>query len=235
MATRCSPRRAARSSCSRAAASGWAPPWPTSPCRWASCSSRRATAASSTPPRARRGPAPGSRVKLQAHDGGTRFEVGLGTLELLDLDDGGASTVKAGERFVVGLGVVSETERAGAEAAARGEKPKVKLTSARRGDAQAEVGPEREARPPRAASSTRRAPSRSIARASCAPSCEGSGGGVRRRLQRQPGAGLRRSPAWASPWWRAARGVFLKAGESVLLGGKKPLTGAREDDARPCW
>ena len=49
----------------------------------------------------------GSKVRLQAHDGGTSFVVGLGTLELLDVVDGGSSTVKAGERFVVGLGVLT--------------------------------------------------------------------------------------------------------------------------------
>lgn len=55
-------------------------------------------------------PGAGSRVKLQAGDGGTTFEVGIGTLELMAIPDGGAETVKAGERFVVGVGVLSLEE-----------------------------------------------------------------------------------------------------------------------------
>lgn len=54
-------------------------------------------------------PSAGGRVKLQAVDGGTTFEVGFGALEL-DVIDGGQQTLKAGQRFVVGVGVLAMDE-----------------------------------------------------------------------------------------------------------------------------
>jgi len=58
--------------------------------------------------------------------------------------DGGANTLKAGERFVVGLGVLTLEDLPTPRPPPEGVKPKLKLTSRGHGDAQAEVGPERE-------------------------------------------------------------------------------------------
>lgn len=68
----------------------------------------------------------GSRVKLDARDGGTTFVVGSGTLEFEDLaTDAGVQKLAAGQSFVVGKGVLSfeETPENPPDA-----KPKVKLT-----------------------------------------------------------------------------------------------------------
>lgn len=73
-------------------------------------------------------PSAGSRVKLQAGDAGTTFEVGIGTLELMDVVDGGSETLKAGQRFVVGIGVLSMEAPVVPPAPPVEVKPTVKLT-----------------------------------------------------------------------------------------------------------
>lgn len=161
----------------------------------------------------------GSRVKLQANDGGTTFEVGLGTLELLDLEDGGSSTVKAGERFVVGLGVLTlEDPVAPPEVV----KPKVKLTP--RGTVMLK---------PKSGPNTKLAAGGKDLEELGTFSVDKTG----QLRAEMPGATVEfdgaskgsLEPSTTDPklgvtLTAGAARVFLREGESVLLGGKKPLT-----------
>ena len=162
----------------------------------------------------------GSRVKLQARDGGTTFEVGLGTLELLDIVDGGASTVKAGEKFVVGLGVLTLEDLPTPPPVAS--KPKVKLTPRGTVTLKPKSGPS--AKLAAAGRELDESGTFTVDKASglraeldgAAIEFDGASKGSIEPSNTDPKLGVTLSSGGAR--------VFLKAGESVLLGGKKPLT-----------
>lgn len=162
----------------------------------------------------------GSKVKLQAHDGGTTFEVGLGTLELLDIVDGGASTVKAGEKFVVGLGVLTLEDLPTPPPAVA--KPKVKLTPRGTVMLKPKSGPSAKlAAEGRELdeSGTFTVDKASGLRAEldgAAVEFDGASKGSIEPSNTDPKLGVTLSSGGAR--------VFLKAGESMLLGGKKSLT-----------
>ena len=163
----------------------------------------------------------GSRVKLAARDGGTTFEVGMGTLELLDAVDGGASTVKAGERFVLGLGVLSLEEPP--KLPPEGVKTKVKLTPRGAVTLKPKSGPS--AKVPAEGRELDEVSAFTIEKGGglraeldgAAVEFEGASKGSIDPSGKDPKLGITLSSGGAR--------IFLKAGESVLLGGgKKPLT-----------
>jgi hypothetical protein len=164
----------------------------------------------------------GSRVKLQARDGGTSFEVGLGTLELLDVVDGGASTVKAGERFVVGIGVLSLEEPVTPTPPPEVVKPKVKLTPRGTVMLKPKSGPNTKL----AADGkeldevgTFTVDKSGQLRAEMDGTTvefDGASKGTVDPANGDPKLGITLAAGGAR--------IFLKEGESVLLGGKKPLT-----------
>lgn len=160
-------------------------------------------------------PAAGSRVKMQASDAGTTFEVGFGSLMLFDVPDAGAQTVKAGEKFVVGMGVLSLEEPVLPVKPPPEVKPTLKLTS--RGGVSLKgkklAGP-RELDEngafivDRAGQLTVEAGgARAQLQASSKGTIEPSSGDTRFKLALREGS---------------AR-IFLKEGESVLVDGRKPL------------
>lgn len=164
----------------------------------------------------------GSKVKLQARDGGTSFEVGLGTLELLDVEDGGASTVKAGERFVVGLGVLSLEDVPTPKPPLEVVKPKVKLTPRGNVTLKPKSGPG--GKLPAAGRDLEESGTFAVEKGSglraeldgAAVEFDGASKGSLEPSTKDPKLGVTLAAGGAR--------LFLKAGESVLLGGKKPLT-----------
>lgn len=163
----------------------------------------------------------GSKVKLQAGDGGTSFEVSMGSLELLDLEDGGASTVKAGERFVVGLGVLSLEEPATPQPPPEQVKPKVKLTPRGSVTLKPKSGPS--AKVPEEGRELDEAGAFTVERAGGLRAEQG-GAAVEfdgaSRGSVEPGSG---DPRMGFTLGQGGARLFLQAGESVLLGGKKSL------------
>ena len=164
----------------------------------------------------------GSKVKLMLLDGGTTFEVGMGSLELFDVEDGGSSTVKAGERFVVGVGVLSLEDVPTAPKPVEPEKPKVKLTprgtvmlKTRAGNAKLPVsGRELDE------SGTFAVDKNGELNASLEGTTVEFDGASKGTLSPGPG-----DPRMGFTLVTGSARVFLKAGESVLLGGgKKQLT-----------
>ena len=165
----------------------------------------------------------GSKVKLQLRDGGTTFEVGVGSLELFDVEDGGSSTVKAGQRFVVGVGVFSLEDVPTAPPPPEVVKPKVKLTSRGTVTLKLKTGPS--AKVPATGRELNESGTFAVER----------GGELRAELEGTavefdgaskgnlaPGPG---DPRMGFTLVAGSARVFLKAGESVLLGGgKKQLT-----------
>jgi hypothetical protein len=163
----------------------------------------------------------GSKVRLQAHDGGTSFVVGLGTLELLDVVDGGASTLKAGERFVVGLGVLTLEDLPTPTSPPEGLKPKLKLTSKGtvmlkpKSGPSAKVGSEgRELDESGVFTVERAGQLRAELEGAVVEFDSGSKGSL------EPGKG---DPRLSFTMQSGGARLFLTAGESVLLGGKKSL------------
>ncbi len=164
----------------------------------------------------------GSKVKLQAGDGGTSFEVGLGTLELLDLEDGGTSTVKAGERFVVGLGVLSLEDPPTPPPPPEVVKPKLKLTPRGTVTLKPKSGPS--SKVPAAGRDLEESSGFTVDKSSelraeiegAAVEFEGPSKG-----NLEPGPG---DPRMGVTLTAGVGRVFLQEGQSVLLGGgKKPL------------
>lgn len=162
----------------------------------------------------------GSRVKLDARDGGTTFVVGAGTLEFEDLaGDGGVSNVAAGQSFVVGKGVLSfeETPENPPEA-----KPKVKLTP--RGTVMVKSKTGGNAKLPVAGKELDELGSFTVDKSGGLTAQLGGA-----TLQFDGASKGTLEPTNGDPKLRAtlqAGGVriFLKQGESVLLDGKKPIT-----------
>ena len=163
----------------------------------------------------------GSKVKLQARDGGTTFEVGVGSLELFDIEDGGSSTVKAGERFVVGLGVLSLEETPTQKPPPEVTKTKVKLTPRGTVTLKPKSGP------------SAKLPAEGRELDEVGAFTVEKGGGLRAELE---GAAVEfdgaskgsidpsgQDPKLGITLASGGARIFLKAGESVLLGGKKPL------------
>ena len=164
----------------------------------------------------------GSRVKLQARDGGTSFEVDMGTLELFDLADGGSNTVKAGERFVVGVGVLSLEDLPTPPPAPEVVKPRVKLTPRGTVMLKPKSGPNaklaaegRELEEPGTFAVDKNGQLRAELEGTTVEFDGASKGSL------EPGSG---DPRMGVTLAAGGARIFLKAGESVLLGGKKPLT-----------
>ena len=164
----------------------------------------------------------GSKVKLQARDGGTSFEVGLGTLELLDVEDGGTSTVKAGERFVVGLGVLSLEDTPTPQPPPEVVKPKLKLTPRGTVTLKPKSGPS--AKVPAGGRELEESGTFTVDRSGeLTAELEGTtvefAGASKGTVEPGPG-----DPRMGVTLVSGSGRVFLKAGESMLLGGgKKPL------------
>lgn len=164
----------------------------------------------------------GSKVKLQANDGGTTFEVGLGTLELLDVEDGGVSTVKAGQRFVLGIGVLSLEEVPTPEPPPEVSKPKVRLTPRGAVTLKPKSGPSaklpaegRDLEEPGSFTIERSGQLRAEVEGATFEFNGASRGSLEPRAE-DPRLGVTLTGGGGR--------VFLKEGQSVLLGGKKPLT-----------
>lgn len=157
-------------------------------------------------------PAAGSRVKLQAGDGGTTFEVGFGSLMLFDVPDAGAQTVNAGEKFVVGMGVLSLEALVTPPVEV---KPTLKLTS--RGGVSLKG---------KKVSGARELDENGAFIVDRTGQLTVEAGGVRAQLQ--PSSKGTIEPASGDTRFKlglregSAR-IFLKEGESVLIDGKKPL------------
>lgn len=173
----------------------------------------------STPAGAARAGA-GSRVKLQTRDGGTSFEVDIGTLELFDLADGGSNTVKAGERFVVGVGVLSLEDLPTPPPQTL--KPRVKLTPRGTVMLKPKSGPNakleaegRELEEPGTFTVDKNGQLRAQLEGTTIEFDGASKGSL------EPGSG---DPRMGVTLAAGGARIFMKAGESVLLGGKKPLT-----------
>lgn len=165
-------------------------------------------------------PGAGSRVKLQAHDGGTAFEVGLGTLEF-EIPDGGLSTVKAGERFEVGLGVMTMEQPVAPPPPPKVVKPKVMLTPRGAVTLKSRSGPSaklpaegRELDEPGTFTVDRAGGLRAELEGAAVEFEGASKGSV------EPGPG---DPRLGITLAAGGARLFLQAGESVLLGGRKPL------------
>lgn len=164
----------------------------------------------------------GSRVKLQARDGGTTFEVGLGTLELFDIVDGGASTVKAGERYVVGLGVLTLDDDPLPTPQPVTTKTRVKLTPRGtvtlkpRSGPSVKLAPEGRELDESGTFTVDKAGQLRAELDGAAVEFDGSSRGSIDPSGTDPRLGVTLASGGAR--------IFLRAGESVLLGGKKPLT-----------
>ncbi len=161
-------------------------------------------------------PGVGSRVKLQAGDAGTTFEVGIGTLELMDVA-GSSETVKAGERFVVGIGVLSMEAPVEPVPPPVEAKPTVKLTP--RGNVTLKgkkLPAEGRELDEQSAFIVDRAGQLTVEAGGARAQFQGAAKGTIEPLKGDARfkAGLR----------EGAVRFFLKEGESVLLDGKKVLT-----------
>ncbi|MFT3713405.1 MAG: hypothetical protein QM817_37590 [Archangium sp.] len=162
----------------------------------------------------------GNRVKLDARDGGTTFVVGSGTLEFTDLEgDAGTSTVTAGQKFVVGKGVLSFEDT---PEPVKPEKPVVKLTP--RGTVMVKSKSGGNAKIPQSGKELDELGTVSVDKTG---QLRAEMGGA--TIQFEGGAKGTLEPTTGDPKLRAtlAAGgmrIFLKAGESVLLDGKKPIT-----------
>lgn len=164
----------------------------------------------------------GSRVRLQAVDGGTSFLVGVGSIEFLDVEDGGVSTVKAGERYVLGVGLVEFEEPAPRPTPPPVARPTVRLTPRGSVTLKPKSGPSqklsaegRELDEPGAFTVDKAAGLRAEAGGAVAEIEGGSKGSL------EPSAG---DPPMGITLAAGSARVFLVSGQSVLLGGKKPLT-----------
>lgn len=165
--------------------------------------------------------AAGSRVKLQSRDGGTSFEVGVGSFELIDLEDGGVNTVKAGERFVLGSGVLSLEELPPAPPPPEVIKPKVKLTPRGVVTLKPKSGPS--AKLPAEGRELEEVGAfvvdkTSQLRAEVPGAVLQFEGASKGSIEPQPG-----DPKVRALLTAGGLRVFLQAGESVLLDGKKPV------------
>ena len=164
----------------------------------------------------------GSRVRLQLRDGGTSFEVGSGSFELIDPVDGGVSAVKAGERYVLGSGVFSVDEPPPTPPAPVVPRPTLQLTPHGAVTLKPKSGPALKLAP------------EGLALDEAGTFTVDKAGGLRAEV---PGAVLQFEgaskgtiePQSGEPKLRAllAQGglrIFLQAGQSVLLDGKNPVT-----------
>lgn len=160
----------------------------------------------------------GSRVRLSAGDGGTSVEVGLGSLELLDVGDGGVEALKAGQRFVVGVGVLDLEDVAAPPPAVLAE---VKLTPTRgkvtlrpKSGASRVLPPEGSALQERSSFAVATA---GLLRAEAAGVTLDFEGGALGSLEPDP-------VALRAALGRGAAKVVLQGGQQLLLEGKKPVT-----------
>ncbi|MFZ5438479.1 MAG: hypothetical protein ACOZQL_00655 [Myxococcota bacterium] len=164
----------------------------------------------------------GSRVRLSQRDGGTSFSVSEGSFEFIDGVDGGVSTVKPGERFVVGEGVLTLEELPTAPPAPVVEKPSLQLRP--RGAVTLKVKNGKAEKLPAAGRALEEAGTFSVERGG---QLRAERGGV--LLQFDAASKGVVEPREGPPGVRAllqqgGLRVFLAAGESVLLDGKQPVT-----------
>lgn len=162
----------------------------------------------------------GSRVKLEMRDGGApTFFVASGSLEFIDEFDAGASTtVKAGQRYVVGGGTLELDAPVTSPSSA---KPTMSLTPRGAVTLKPKTGPA--VRLPAGTSAVEGLNSFTVDRSG---KLEASARGTMLQLEGgskgtlEPRAG---DPAIRATLQQGAMRVFLKAGQSVLVDGKKPL------------
>jgi hypothetical protein len=163
----------------------------------------------------------GSKVKLQAGDGGTTFEVGFGTVEF-EVEDGGSNTVKAGQKFVVGIGVVEFEDTPTPEQPPVAPKPKVKLTPKGtvmlkpKSGPNAKLGADGKELDELGTFTVDKNGGLRAEMDGTTVEFEGASKGSVEPSSTDPKLGVTLGSGNAR--------VFLKKGESVLLGGKKPLT-----------
>jgi hypothetical protein len=159
----------------------------------------------------------GSRVKLDARDGGAVFVVGLGTLDFVE-PDGGVSTVKQGGRLVVGQGELVFDDTPPVPAV----KPSVRLIP--RGTVMVKSKSGGNAKVPNDGKDLDELGTVSVDKTGQLKAQRG--GAV---LQFEGGSQGTLEPSETDPKLRAtlvagAMRIFLQQGESVLLDGKKPIT-----------
>lgn len=164
--------------------------------------------------------AAGSRVKLEMRDGGApTFFVASGTLEFIDeFDAGTPTTVKAGQRYVVGGGTLELDEPV---VPPPGTKPTMTLTPRGAVTLKKKTGPA--ARLPAGATAVDEVATFAVdksgqLKASSRGTVVQLEGGSKGTLEPRDG-----EPALRATLQQGAMRVFLKPGQSVLVDGKKPL------------
>ena len=165
----------------------------------------------------------GGKVKLQATDAGTTFEVGFGTIEFLDAtEDGGTSTVKAGQKFVVGIGVVEFENPPTPDPPPQVVKPKVKLTPKGtvmlkpKSGPNAKLAAEGKELDELGTFTVDKTGQLRAEMDGTTVEFDGASKGTLEPSANDPKMGITLAAGGAR--------VFIKKGESVLFGGKKPLT-----------
>lgn len=166
--------------------------------------------------------AAGSRVRLALRDGGTTFEVRRGTFELFDLEDGGSSEVKAGSKYIVGKGVFELEDLPAPALPTPAAKPTLTLTPRGVVTLKPKSGP------------SAKLPAEGKTLDEVGTFVVDKSGGLKAEvagvvMQFDGASKGTLEPLVGDPKARALLSsgglrIFLKAGQSVLLDGKKPVT-----------
>jgi hypothetical protein len=163
-----------------------------------------------------------SRVRLEAVDGGTSFVVGVGFIEFDEGEDAGSATMKAGERYVLGVGLVELEEPTPPEPPPVEAKPSVKLTPRGSVTLKPKSGPSAKLA---ATGRVLEEPGTFIVEKGSQLRAEAGGlvaeieAGAKGTIEPQKG-----DPPMGVTLTQGTARLFLTSGQSVLVGGKKPLT-----------